>query len=263
MQDRLFAPSGITIPTCLNFLRQGEEGMTDPTARANSEGSDPVRQRPGILAVDLRALKAPLQAWAAKHRQSAGAVVYDLVARFLGQQGAFPATGDLFDGQGVVGPELVQQQAPAALALPPGDLVASVPAPQRPYRPAPGAIERSTVRLPPVRVMPSERGALEAEAKRLGFSPSRLVAALLRAHLTRIAPLGDDAELSLATSNQRLLAIGRNLNQAVRLMHETGQVTDIAPEVAELTVEIRAHVRQVAAVLERNSARWGLAPADK
>ncbi|CAN0639451.1 Plasmid mobilization relaxosome protein MobC [Burkholderia cepacia] len=109
-----------------------------------------------------------------------------------------------------------------------------------------------------VRVTVDEHRAVAAIAAAEGFSVNSWIVALIRARLTGSPQFGQGELEQLASSNSRLLAIGRNLNQITRALNAAP--TDLArfrPEVIEsLASEIKSHTTTVGALVQSNVQRW-------
>lgn len=109
-----------------------------------------------------------------------------------------------------------------------------------------------------VRVTADEHRAVAAIAAGEGFSVNSWIVALIRARLTGSPQFGQWELEQLASSNSRLLAIGRNLNQITRALNTAP--TDLArfrSEVIEsLASEIKSHTTTVGALVQSNVQRW-------
>ncbi|WP_253590691.1 plasmid stabilization protein [Burkholderia multivorans] len=104
-----------------------------------------------------------------------------------------------------------------------------------------------------------EYEAVSGAAKRMGFTLSRFLVAMVRAQIIRYPQLGDREVAALEMSNYQLAAIGRNLNQLVRtlnanpaLIAQRGRLIVIDA----LRREIDAHLKSVHDMQRANLERW-------
>ncbi len=109
-----------------------------------------------------------------------------------------------------------------------------------------------------VNLTPSELAALKRMAGHEGYAPTKWVVAMIRTKLTRKPHVGQPELETLARSNQQLLALGRNLNQIVKVLNTAPQNrTAFRVEViTELSRVIQAHTKKVSDVLRGTVARW-------
>ncbi len=110
-----------------------------------------------------------------------------------------------------------------------------------------------------VRLTEFELAQAEAVAYQEGFSLPRWIVALINARLEGTPQLGQQELEVLARSNQQLLALGRNLNQLVRIANgDSAQVLCGKEDIETLRLFVTDHVRRVAAVLSANVKRWSM-----
>lgn len=116
----------------------------------------------------------------------------------------------------------------------------------------------SEVRKLTVRLGSSEYGLVAELARVEGFTISRWIAGLVRSRLVGGAVLNRSEMQVLADSNSQLGAIGRNLNQLLRVLNR--QASDVtafdAAQIAQLRDEIRVHREAVSALILSSSERW-------
>ncbi len=134
------------------------------------------------------------------------------------------------------------------------------------YVTSPGADTKTRTRVGKCRVRftQSELDAISAEATRCGFHNSQeWIVAAVRGALTR-APQFSSAELDrLTDSTRQLAAIGRSLNQLVRVINASPvEVTRINPEkIGMLKETIKTELRNLGLVVTASADRWPLKPA--
>lgn len=109
-----------------------------------------------------------------------------------------------------------------------------------------------------IRITAAERQAVSALAEVAGFSVNSWIVALIRAQLTDSPQFGHGELEQLASSNSRLLAIGRNLNQVARVLNTAPtELAHLRPELIEtLASEIKSHTAVVGALIQSNVQRW-------
>jgi hypothetical protein len=109
-----------------------------------------------------------------------------------------------------------------------------------------------------IRVTVEEHRAIAAIAAAEGFSVNSWIVALIRARLTGSPQFGQAELENLASSNGRLLAIGRNLNQIARALNAAPtELARFRPEVIEsLASEIKSHTATVGMLIQSNVQRW-------
>jgi hypothetical protein len=106
------------------------------------------------------------------------------------------------------------------------------------------------------RLTASERQALVERAEKGGMTPQQWLVGLVRANLVERPQFGMYELNILGESNYQLLAIGRNLNQIAKHLHE-GLPEQVTPAAVEnLRAEIRAHVEAVSKAMRGNLERW-------
>jgi hypothetical protein len=116
-----------------------------------------------------------------------------------------------------------------------------------------------------IRLRADDRVLLQARAESRGLASATYASLLLRAHLRALAPIPTQELAALKRAIAEVGAIGRNLNQIVRISHQSGRVT--GPSQQELLAILRAcealrsHVKDL---LKVNIASWerGHAQAD-
>lgn len=97
---------------------------------------------------------------------------------------------------------------------------------------------------------------LEA-AKKNNMNTSKFVMAILAAKISKDEIFFNEIEAKiLGDSNSQLLAIGRNLNQMAKNMNQEIYEAYDRQFVTSLHDQIKAHVKQVYALLERNKKLW-------
>jgi hypothetical protein len=109
-----------------------------------------------------------------------------------------------------------------------------------------------------LRLTQSELQIVRAVAQEAGASANQWVANLVRSYITRKPQLGMNELSTIAQSNARLLAVGRNLNQIARAVNrgETNGEQPLIP--SGLADDIAAHVKDVSAVIRANLDRWSV-----
>jgi hypothetical protein len=112
-----------------------------------------------------------------------------------------------------------------------------------------------------IRLTAEENDRVGTHARADGYSASRWLVALIRAHVYDAPQLGQVELAALAKSNLVLLAIGRNLNQIAKAMHVAGGSVSAGRRVpderiAELRTHINEHTQLVTKVLAENVRRW-------
>jgi hypothetical protein len=116
--------------------------------------------------------------------------------------------------------------------------------------------ERITVK---VQFSRGEYDAVSLAAKRMGFTLSRFIVAMVRAQITRHPQLGDREVAALEMSNYQLAAIGRNLNQLARTLNANPALTVQRGRlivIDALRREIDAHLKAVHDMQRANLERW-------
>lgn len=107
---------------------------------------------------------------------------------------------------------------------------------------------------------PSEHAQVTALAGEQGFSPTKWVVALVRAHLTKQSQFGQSELERLAQSNQQLLALGRNLNQIAKALNSSPQHAGSVPVelLTALRTTIHTHTQTVSMIMRANVERWSI-----
>jgi len=104
-----------------------------------------------------------------------------------------------------------------------------------------------------------EYEAVSGTAKRMGFTLSRFLVAMVRAQISRYPQLGDREVAALEMSNYQLAAIGRNLNQLARTLNANPALSAQRGRlivVDALRREIDTHLKAVHDMQRANLERW-------
>lgn len=115
------------------------------------------------------------------------------------------------------------------------------------------AVKRLTVRVPHI-----IEQAIEERAKRKGMTKARWVSALVQSHLL-CDPVMTDAELAVLEANRReLVAIGRNVNQMTKSLHEHAHDTELVrlKLLAELSEVIQRNREAIRALARASHNAW-------
>ena len=108
-----------------------------------------------------------------------------------------------------------------------------------------------------VRLAPEDLILLKERAAARGMASATYVSLLVRSHLQDIAPLPKAEYLALKESIVELAAIGRNLNQIARALHQGGRPALPARAEVVLMLKIAVTVRdQFKALLSANERSW-------
>ena len=108
-----------------------------------------------------------------------------------------------------------------------------------------------------IRLAPEDRILLKDRATARGMASATYVSLLMRSHLRDIAPLPKAEYLALKESIVELAAIGRNLNQIARALHQGGRPALPARAEVVLMLKIAVTVRdQFKALLSANERSW-------
>ena len=108
-----------------------------------------------------------------------------------------------------------------------------------------------------IRLAPEDRILLKDRATARGMASATYVSLLVRSHLRDIAPLPKTEYLALKESIVELAAIGRNLNQIARALHQGGRPALPARAEVVLMLKIAVTVRdQFKALLSANERSW-------
>ncbi len=108
-----------------------------------------------------------------------------------------------------------------------------------------------------VRLRPEDHRLLGARATARGMASATYASMLLRAHLQAVVPLPDRELKELTRAIGELGAIGRNLNQIAKVVHQTGKLT--GPSVSDLHTLLKAlqclreHIK---ALVQANAVSW-------
>ncbi len=108
-----------------------------------------------------------------------------------------------------------------------------------------------------IRLAPEDWILLKERATARGMASATYVSLLVRSHLRDIAPLPKTEYLALKESIVELAAIGRNLNQIARALHQGGRPALPARAEVVLMLKIAVTVRdQFKALLSANERSW-------
>lgn len=101
----------------------------------------------------------------------------------------------------------------------------------------------------------------KARAKQKGMAPSRWVAALVQSNLMRDPVMTDSELTALNASSRELIAIGRNLNQMTKSLHEHHYNTEAVrlAALAELSEAIKQNRAAIRAVVRASQNAWEVA----
>lgn len=162
----------------------------------------------------------------------------------------------LCESRGVKPSEAIRALVKNALDGQPGQLAVQ---PVKRLMPVDGEEEKTRIRLT-VQLSESEQAGIKVRALHEGYTPSRWVASLIRAALSETPQFSARETEMLSRSNSNLLAIGRNLNQAVRNLHVAPNEREKfrVDRIEALADEIRDHVKTVSALVTANIKRWRL-----
>lgn len=106
---------------------------------------------------------------------------------------------------------------------------------------------------------PSEHAALLRLAEAEACSPQRWVVNCVRASLTNKPQFTMETAKALWESSAQLRAIGRNLNQITKRLHETGELSVRVERIEQLSTIIDGHREKVADLLNASLTRWVIA----
>ena len=107
------------------------------------------------------------------------------------------------------------------------------------------------------RLKPSFLKNVEEAAKKNNMRTTKFVVAVLTAKISSDEFFFNEQEAKyLGESNSQLLAIGRNLNQMAKNMNQDIYEAYDRQFIINLNDQIKAHVRQVFSLLERNKKMW-------
>lgn len=108
-----------------------------------------------------------------------------------------------------------------------------------------------------VRLHPDDQLLLRERAAARQMAAATYVSVLVRAHLRTLSPLPKAELMALNRSVAELSAIGRNLNQLVRLAHQQGKVVGPSAEAATAFIKVcevlRDHTKDL---IKANTRSW-------
>jgi hypothetical protein len=107
-----------------------------------------------------------------------------------------------------------------------------------------------------VRLRPDDRALLEARAEARGMRSATYLSWLTRAHLRRLAPLPQEEMRTLKRSIGELAAIGRNVNQIARAVHEGKVPASVREEFRAILKICEALRDNTKALIRTNVASW-------
>ena len=108
-----------------------------------------------------------------------------------------------------------------------------------------------------VRLYPDDRGLLAERARGRGMAPATYIAVLVRAHLRQLTPIPRDELQALKRSVAELSAIGRNLNQISRAVHQGSAIAGPRREEVMTMLRICEALRDhFKATLTANERSW-------
>lgn len=108
---------------------------------------------------------------------------------------------------------------------------------------------------------PSELQCVEMLAATEGFSVAKWLVALIRNRITGTPQFGQTELELLARSNLQLLAIGRNLNQLVKVLNTTSRDPSVyrstlSASIKEIKSTFKAHTKTISDAMIANIERW-------
>lgn len=103
--------------------------------------------------------------------------------------------------------------------------------------------------------------AAKARAKTKGMAPSRWVAALVQSNLMCDPVMNEEELVALNASSRELIAIGRNINQMTKSLHEHHYDTESVrlAALAELSEAIKHNRAAIRAVVRASQNAWEVA----
>jgi len=108
-----------------------------------------------------------------------------------------------------------------------------------------------------LRLKPSLMKAINEKAAQVGMKPNQYIISVLTANVTKDSIFFSQEEaLKLGESNSQLLAMGRNLNQMAKNMNQGFYESYDREFVEQVHQLVKAQVRHVFTLLERNKKRW-------
>jgi uncharacterized protein (DUF1778 family) len=113
-----------------------------------------------------------------------------------------------------------------------------------------------------IRLDPDDRMMLTSRAAARGMRSATYVSVLVRAHLRKMAPLPTAELVALKQSIAELRALGNNLNQMARVLHQGGQATPGIHEVMSMLKvagALRDHFKEL---LIANTKAWAQGNVD-
>ena len=114
-----------------------------------------------------------------------------------------------------------------------------------------------------VRLRPDDQLLLSERAAARGMAAATYVSALVRAHLRHLAPLPRDELLALRHSVAELGAIGRNLNQIARAVHQAAPTREPGRSDLLMLLKVSQAMRDhIKALLKANAASWAVGYAE-
>lgn len=109
-----------------------------------------------------------------------------------------------------------------------------------------------------VRFTPTEAQGIRERAEAEGSSVQRWIINCVRASLTQEPQFTMETTKALWESSYQLRAVGRNLNQITKKLHEVGHLPLTVEQIERLASYIYAHTDKVAAVTDASLSRWGI-----
>lgn len=109
-----------------------------------------------------------------------------------------------------------------------------------------------------VRFTPTEHQGVTERAAAEGCSSQRWIINCVRASLTQQPQFTMDTTKALWESSYQLRAVGRNLNQITKRLHEAGQLPLTVEHIDRLASFIYSHTDKVAALTSASLGRWGI-----
>jgi len=113
-----------------------------------------------------------------------------------------------------------------------------------------------------IRIDVEDRMLLTSRAAARGMRSATYVSVLVRAHLRKMAPLPTAELVALKQSIAELRALGNNLNQMARVLHQGGQATPSVHEVMSMLKVAGALRDHFKALLIANMKSWEQGHAD-
>jgi len=108
-----------------------------------------------------------------------------------------------------------------------------------------------------VRLRPDDQLLLAERAAARGMAGATYVSVLVRSHLRHLPPLPKAELVALKRCVAELGAIGRNLNQVVRIAHESGRITGPGREDLRSMLKVSEGLRDhVKGLIKANVESW-------